>query len=61
MAALQTIAAAALILTALGLGAVTLLRACWAYFDDVAARVSPEMRRGPRGGGRRGGNETAGR
>src|SRR5512135_3189032 len=22
---------------------ITLLRACWAFFDDVAARVSPEM------------------
>jgi hypothetical protein len=32
--------------------AITLLRACWTYFDDVAARVSPEMRKGPRGGGR---------
>ncbi len=32
--------------------AITLLRACWAFFDDVAARVSAEMRRGPRGGGR---------
>lgn len=31
---------------------ITLLRACWALFDGVAARVSPEMRRGPRGGGR---------
>lgn len=30
----------------------TLLRACWEYFDRVAARVSPEMRKGPRGGGR---------
>jgi hypothetical protein len=29
-----------------------LLRSCWAYFDGVAARVSPEMRKGPRGGGR---------
>jgi hypothetical protein len=29
-----------------------LLEACWAYFDAVAARVSPEMRKGPRGGGR---------
>ncbi|MGB3307030.1 MAG: hypothetical protein WBA63_12650 [Thermomicrobiales bacterium] len=29
-----------------------LLRACWAEFDDVAARVSPELRKGPRGGGR---------
>ncbi len=32
--------------------AVTLLSACWAFFDGVAARVSPEMRKGPRGGGR---------
>ena len=31
---------------------ITLLQACWALFDDVAARVSPEMRKGPRGGGR---------
>jgi hypothetical protein len=31
---------------------VTLLRASWAFFDAVAARVSPEMRKGPRGGGR---------
>src|SRR5689334_23259330 len=31
---------------------IALLQACWAFFDDVAARVSPEMRRGPRGGGR---------
>jgi len=31
---------------------IALLRACWAYFDDVAARVSAEMRKGPRGGGR---------
>ena len=31
---------------------ITLLRACWAYFDDVAGRVSAEMRKGPRGGGR---------
>jgi hypothetical protein len=31
---------------------ITLLQACWAYFDAVAARVSPEMRKGPRGGGR---------
>ena len=29
-----------------------LLRACWHYFDAVGARVSPEMRKGPRGGGR---------
>ena len=31
---------------------ITLLRACWAFFDGVAVRVSPEMRKGPRGGGR---------
>jgi hypothetical protein len=31
---------------------ITLLRACWTFFDAVAARVSPEMRKGPRGGGR---------
>lgn len=31
---------------------ITILRACWTFFDDVAARVSPEMRKGPRGGGR---------
>ena len=29
-----------------------LLQACWAYFDEVAGRVSPELRLGPRGGGR---------
>jgi hypothetical protein len=29
-----------------------LLRACWAYFDDVAARVSHELRPSTRGGGR---------
>jgi hypothetical protein len=29
-----------------------LLRACWASFDDVAARVSHELRPGSRGGGR---------
>jgi len=31
---------------------ITLLRAAWEFFDNVAARVSPEMRKGPRGGGR---------
>ena len=31
---------------------IKLLRAAWAFFDGVAARVSPEMRKGPRGGGR---------
>ena len=29
-----------------------LLRACWDYFEDVAARVSAELRPQPRGGGR---------
>jgi len=29
-----------------------LLRAAWDFFDGVAARVSPVMRKGPRGGGR---------
>ena len=32
--------------------AIALLQACWKYFDRVAARVSSEMRKGPRGGGR---------
>ena len=31
---------------------IALLQACWAYFDDTAAHVSPELRAGPRGGGR---------
>jgi hypothetical protein len=31
---------------------VKLLRGCWAFFDATAARVSAEMRTGPRGGGR---------
>lgn len=31
---------------------VELLRACWAYFDDVVPRVSEALRKGPRGGGR---------
>jgi hypothetical protein len=31
---------------------INLLRACWALFDMVAVRVSPDMRKGPRGGGR---------
>jgi len=29
-----------------------LLKACWAYFDDVAARASPDLRPGPRSAGR---------
>ncbi len=28
------------------------MRACWAFFDEVRSRVSAEMQRGPRGGGR---------
>lgn len=31
---------------------IGLLRASWRYFDAVANRVSAEMRKGPRGGGR---------
>jgi len=31
---------------------LTLLRACWTFFDDVRSRVSAEMQLGPRGGGR---------
>ena len=31
---------------------LALLRASWAYFDDIASRVSAELRKGPRGGGR---------
>jgi hypothetical protein len=31
---------------------LTLMRACWEFFDDVRSRVSAEMQRGPRGGGR---------
>jgi len=31
---------------------LTLMRACWAYFDDVRWRVSAELQKGPRGGGR---------
>lgn len=29
-----------------------LMQACWAFFDEVRRRVSAEMRKGPRGGGR---------
>ena len=29
-----------------------ILRGCWDVFDDIAARVSPELQKGPRGGGR---------
>ncbi|MEM7342135.1 MAG: hypothetical protein AAF467_26070 [Actinomycetota bacterium] len=31
---------------------LALLQASWATFDEMAARVSPELRKGPRGGGR---------
>jgi len=31
---------------------LALMRACWAFFDDVRSRVSAGMRKGPRGGGR---------
>ncbi len=31
---------------------LALLQAAWATFDDTAARVSAELRKGPRGGGR---------
>lgn len=31
---------------------LALLQACWAFFDAVRSRVSEEMRKGPRGGGR---------
>ena len=31
---------------------IALLRASWDVFDDVASRVSEELRKGPRGGGR---------
>src|SRR5918995_665101 len=31
---------------------LTLMQACWAFFDEVRRRVSAEMQKGPRGGGR---------
>ena len=31
---------------------LALLEAAWQFFDEVAARVSPELEKGPRGGGR---------
>ncbi|MGH2449547.1 MAG: hypothetical protein ACRDFS_13220 [Chloroflexota bacterium] len=31
---------------------LTLMRACWSFFDDVRLRVSAEMQKGQRGGGR---------
>ena len=31
---------------------LALMQACWRFFDDVRKRVSAEMQKGPRGGGR---------
>ena len=31
---------------------LTLLQACWAFFDEVRSHVSAELQKGPRGGGR---------
>jgi hypothetical protein len=31
---------------------LTVMRACWTFFDEVRSRVSAEMQKGPRGGGR---------
>lgn len=31
---------------------IRILQACWQYVDDTAARVSEELQKGPRGGGR---------
>jgi len=31
---------------------LTLMQACWALFDEVRSRVSAELQKGPRGGGR---------
>lgn len=31
---------------------LSLMQACWAFFDDVRSRVSVELQKGPRGGGR---------
>ena len=31
---------------------LALMRACWAFFDEVRSRVSAELQKGPRGGGR---------
>src|SRR5512145_2342331 len=31
---------------------LTLMQACWVFFDDVRRRVSAELQKGPRGGGR---------
>lgn len=31
---------------------LTLMQTCWAFFDEVRVRVSADMQKGPRGGGR---------
>jgi hypothetical protein len=31
---------------------LTVLRACWAFFDEVRSRVSSDLQKGPKGGGR---------
>jgi hypothetical protein len=31
---------------------LTLMQACWAFFDEMRSRVSAELQKGPRGGGR---------
>jgi hypothetical protein len=31
---------------------LTLMQACWTFFDEARSRVSAEMQKGPRGGGR---------
>jgi hypothetical protein len=31
---------------------LALMQACWSFFDDTRARVTAEMQKGPRGGGR---------
>jgi hypothetical protein len=31
---------------------LSLMQACWTFFDDVRSRVSADMQKGPRGGGR---------
>jgi hypothetical protein len=31
---------------------LALMQACWVFFDDVSRRVSAELQKGPRGGGR---------
>lgn len=31
---------------------LTLMQACWTFFDDARSRVSAELQKGPRGGGR---------